>query len=153
MQAIPHSGRSSAPADVPPSTPAARTARRAPPEHDAISSRVRGNAGADLFNYTRSLMAENDRQAVSPTGLDDVEIAMTDPTRLDPDEYLAFARRIDLDLFEVEAPDLAQDDAAIHASSRSRAAVPPISASVKSVSAANCWSTASTPGWPPTASP
>ena len=153
MQAIPHAGRSSAAADVAPSAPTAGTARRAPPEHDAISRRERGDAGTDRFHYARSLVAEDDRQPVSPAGLDDVEIAMADPTRLDPDEHFAFARRIDLDLFEVEAPDLAQDDAAIHAASRSRATVPPISASVKSVSAANCWSTASTPGWPPTASP
>jgi hypothetical protein len=138
MQAIPHAGRSSAAADISPSAPTARTARRAPPEHDAISRDKRGDAGTDGFHHTRSLVAEDDRQAVSPAGLDDVEIAMADPARLDPDEHFAFARRIDLDLFEAETPDLAQDDAAIHAASRSRAIVPPVSASVKSVSAANC---------------
>ena len=153
MQAIPDSGRSSAPADVAPSAPAAGTAGRAPPEHDAIAGRERGDAGTDIFHHARSLVTEDDRQPMSPAGLDEVEIAMADPARLDTDEHFAFARRIDLDLFEVEAPDLAQDDAAIHAASRSRATVPPISVSVKSVSAANCWSTASTPGWPPTASP
>jgi hypothetical protein len=44
-----------------------------------------------------------------------MKIAMADPTRLDSDEHFAFAGSVDLDLFEVEAPDLAQDDAAIHA--------------------------------------
>jgi hypothetical protein len=96
-------------------------------------------------------MAKQHRQPVRPARLDHMEIAVTHPTRLDPDEHFVVARRVDLDLFEIEAPDLAQDDAAIHAASRSRATVPPISASVKSVSAANCWSTASTPGCPPTA--
>ena len=153
VQAVPHSGRSAAAADVATHAPAAGTARRAPPEHDAISRRKRRDPATDLFHDARSFVAQQDRQPVCPAGLDDVKIAVADPTRFDPDEHFAFARRVDLDLFEVEAADLTQDDAAIHAASRSRATVPPISARVKSVSAANCWSTASTPGWPPTASP
>jgi branched-chain amino acid transport system ATP-binding protein len=40
---------------------------------------------------------------------------MTEAARFEPDEHFAFARSVDLDLFELEAPDLAQDDAAIHA--------------------------------------
>jgi len=48
-----------------------------------------------------------------PAGLDDMEIAVADAARFDLDEHLAFARSVDLDLFEAEAPDLAQDDAAI----------------------------------------
>ena len=153
MEAVPHSGRSAATADVTTRAPAAGTARRAPPEHDAISRRKRGDAAADVFHDPGSFVAQQDRQPVCPARLDDVEIAVADPTRFDPDEHFALARRVDLDLLEVETADLAQDDAAIHAASRSRATVPPISASVKSISAANCWSTASTPGWPPTASP
>jgi hypothetical protein len=60
-------------------------------------------------------MAQQHRETVRPAGLDDMKIAMADPTRLDSDEHFAFAGSVDLDLFEVEAPDLAQDDAAIHA--------------------------------------
>jgi len=138
MQAIPHSGWSSAPADVATRTPAAGTARRAPPQHNAISRRKRGNAAADIFHDACSFVSQQDRQPVCPTGLDDMKIAVADPTGLDPDEHFAFARRVDLDLFEVETADLAQDDAAIHAWSSSRATVPPINARVKSVSAANC---------------
>src|SRR5438874_11583870 len=48
-----------------------------------------------------------------PAGLDDVQIAVANPARFDADEHLAFARSVDLDLLEAEAPDLAQDDAAI----------------------------------------
>src|SRR2546427_10278503 len=153
MQPIPRSGRSSAAADVSAHAPTAGSARRAPPQHDAISRRQRGDADADLFPHASSLMAQQHRQPVRPARLDHMEIAVAHPTRFDPDEHFVVAWRVDLDLFEVEAPDLAQDDAAIHAASRSRATVPPISASVRSVSAASCCNTASTPGWPPTASP
>src|SRR5712691_111138 len=153
MQAIPHSGRRAAATDVATRAPAAGTARRAPAEHDAISGSQRADADADLFHHACSLMAKQHRQPVRPARLDHVEIAVTHPTRFDPNEYFVVARGVDLDLFKIEAPDLAQDDAAIHAASRSRATVPPISASVRSVSAASCCSTASTPGWPPTASP
>src|SRR2546427_9003205 len=48
-----------------------------------------------------------------PAGLDDVQIAVANAARFDADEHLAFARSVDLDLFEAEASDLAQDDAAI----------------------------------------
>jgi len=51
---------------------------------------------------------------VRPPGLDDVKVAVTDPARFDSDEHLAGARTADLDLLQVEAADLAQDDAAIH---------------------------------------
>ena len=153
MQAALRSGGSSAAANVATHAPAAGAARRAPPEHDAISRRKRRDPAADLFNDTCSLVAEQHRQPVCPPCLDDVKIAVADPAGFDPDEHLALARRVDLDLLEVETADLAQDDAAIHAASRSRATVPPISARVKSVSAANCCTTASTPDWPPTASP
>src|SRR5206468_5261362 len=50
---------------------------------------------------------------VRPCGLDHVEIAVTDAARLEADEHLAGARRLDLDLLEAVAADLAQDDAAI----------------------------------------
>src|SRR5712691_3577435 len=130
MQAIPDSGRGAAAADVATRTPAAGTARRAPPQHDAISRRKRGDAGADVFHDARSFVAQQHRQRVRPARLDDVEIAVADPARFDPDEHLAFARRVDLDLFEVETADFAQDDAAIHAGSSSRATLPPINASV-----------------------
>jgi len=115
MQAVPHSWRSTAAADVTTRAPAAGTARRAPPEHDAISRRKRRDAAADLLNDACSFMAQQHRETVRPAGLDDMKIAMADPTRLDSDEHFAFAGSVDLDLFEVEAPDLAQDDAAIHA--------------------------------------
>src|SRR5438132_7614794 len=48
-----------------------------------------------------------------PAGLDDVQIGVANAARFDADEHLAFARSVDLDLFEAEASDLAQDDAAI----------------------------------------
>lgn len=115
MQAVSHSGRSAAAADVATRAPAAGTARRAPPEHDPISRRERRDPTADFFDNARSFVPQQDRQPVCPPGLDDVEIAMADPTGFDPDEHFALARRVDLDLLEVEPADLAQDDAAIHA--------------------------------------
>ena len=54
----------------------------------------------------------------------------------------------ELELLDGEPPGLGQDDAAIHVSSRSRATVPPISASVRSVSAIRCRIAVSTPSWP-----
>src|SRR5712691_7281669 len=114
MQAIPDSGRGAAAADVATRTPAAGTARRAPPQHDVISRRKRGDTVADVFHDARSFVSQQYRQRVRPARLHDVEIAMADPARFDPDEHLARARRVDLDLFEVETADLAQNDAAIH---------------------------------------
>ncbi len=120
VQTIPGSRRRSATADVAAQAPATGTAGRAPAEHDAISRRERGDAAADLFDDARSFVAQQHRQTMRPAGLDQVQVAVADAARLDPDEDLVFARRVDLDLFEAEAPDLAQDDAAIHDSPPSK---------------------------------
>ena len=64
-----------------------------------------------------------------------VQVRPADPTRLDANADFAGPRLVELQLLDGEAADLAQDDAAIHDSSSSFAAVPPISASVRSVSA------------------
>src|SRR2546428_4294263 len=114
MQPVPDSGRGAAAANVATSTPTAGTARRAPPQHDAISRRHGGDAAAHGFHDSRSFVAEQHGQWVRPARFDDVEIAVADPARFDPDEHLALARGVDLDLFEVETADLAQNDAAIH---------------------------------------
>ena len=55
-----------------------------------------------------------------PPGLDDVKVAVADPARFDSDEHLVGARSADLDLLQIEAADLLQDDAAIHDSSPSK---------------------------------
>src|SRR5437773_1410075 len=119
-----------------PTAPQPMTATRAPSQTPAVfSTEPTPVATLQPMRHACSLMAKQNRQPVRPARLDHMEIAVARPTRFDPNEHLVVARRVDLDLFEIEAPDLAQDDAAIHAASRSRATAPPISASVKSVSA------------------
>src|SRR5439155_14265690 len=114
VQAILCPRRGAAAATVAAQAPAAGTAGGAPAEHDAISRCERGDAATALFDDARSYVAEHHRQAMRPAGLDQVQVAMADAARFDPDEHLVLPGSFDLDLFEVEAPDLAQDDAAIH---------------------------------------
>ena len=92
-------------------------------------------------------------QGMVVAGAHNVEIGVTDAGRLDSHRRLAGTRLVQIDLLDRVAVEVAQDDAAIHDESRSRARVPPMSASVRSVSARRCWMTASTPSWPPAASP
>src|SRR6266511_3156552 len=92
-------------------------------------------------------------ERVSEAGVRDVQVGVADAGRLDPDDDLARAWVVDLQLGELEPSELPYDDAAIQDSSRSSALRPPISASVRSVSAASCVRTAATPSSPPTASP
>jgi branched-chain amino acid transport system ATP-binding protein len=113
VEAVPYSRRRAATSAVAAHAPATRTAGRAPAEDDAIPRCERGDAAADLFDHTGSFVAQQHGQTMRPAGLDDVQIAVANPARFDADEHLAFARSVDLDLLEAEAPDLAQDDAAI----------------------------------------
>ena len=111
------------------------------------------DALAGGLDRPRTLVAEQNRQRVVEARANDVQVGVADAARLDPDEDFLGARRRQLDVLERIAPELAQDDAAIHDSSNVRAAVPPLSASVRSVSASSWWTTASTPSCPPTARP
>ena len=101
----------------------------------------------------RALVAEQHGQRVPKTGAYDMEVGATDAARVDANESFPRARLVELQLLDAEPADVGQDDAAIHEESRSRAVVPPMSASVRSVSAIRCRTTASTPSCPPTASP
>src|ERR687888_330434 len=83
--------------------------------------------------------------------LDDMQIGMAHAARLDAHRNLARAGLVDDDLLERDRARSAQDDAAIHDASSSEIDPAPISASVRSVSAASCWISAATPCSPPTA--
>src|SRR5438132_1837802 len=132
--------------------PAALAARRAPAEHDPVAGGHVLNVCPRFFHDPDTFVPEQNGQRMGPARLGDVEVRVADAARLEPDEHFVRADLSDLELLEAEAADLAQDDAAIHVESSSRALTPPISASVRSVSAASCSSAASTPSRPPTAS-
>ncbi len=111
------------------------------------------DAFADGLDHPRALVAEQDGQRMSPAaGLDDVQVGVADAAGLDPDERLAGAGWVELELGDLQAA-LRQDCAAIHDSSRPAALCAPRSARVRSVSAMRCRITASTPSCPPTARP
>ncbi len=75
------------------------TARREN-EDDGVADRDVGDAGADLCDDARALMADDHRQRPRPHALDRREIGMAQPRRLDLDQHLAGARP-----FEVECLD------------------------------------------------
>ena len=134
--------------------PRASAARRAPADDDVVAGRDVHDPLADRLDHTRALVAEQDRQPMSPAaGLDDVQVGVADAARCDPDERFTGAGRVELELGDREAALRGQDGAAIHDPSRPPALCAPTSASVRSVSATRCRITASTPSWPPTASP
>ena len=138
----------------PAQAPGAGVARRAPADDHPVAGPDVQDALTDSLDHARALVAEQDGQRMSPpAGLDDVQVGMTDAARLDPDDGLAGTGRIELELGDLEAALRGQDCAAIHDSSRPPALCAPRSASVRSVSAIRCRITASTPSWPPTASP
>ena len=93
------------------------------------------DALAEHLDHACSLVAEQHRQRVVEAGADDVQIGVADPGGFDPDSRLARPRLVEVDLLDAEPLELGQDDAAIHEESRSAARVPPIRASVRSVSA------------------
>ena len=80
-----------------------------------------------------------------PPGLEQVQIGMADAARLDADDHILRAGLGDLDLFDRRPPELGDYDPAIQEESSSRTLEPPLSASVRSVSAARFRKTASTP--------
>ena len=99
-------------------------------------------------------MAEQHGQGVAPAvGVDDVEVRVAYAARLDADERLAGAGRLELELLDRDAAGRGQDGAAIQDGSSSSMPRAPTSASVMSVSASRWVTTASTPAWPPTARP
>jgi hypothetical protein len=62
------------------------------------------DALADGLHHTGALVAEQDRQLMSPAaGLEDVQVCVADAARLDPDERLAGARRVELELGDRQA--------------------------------------------------
>ena len=137
----------------PAKAPGALAARRAPADDDVVAGRDPYDTFPDRLDHTRALVADQDRQRMSPTaGLDDVQVRVANAARRDPDDHLAGAGRVELELGDREAV-RGQDCAAIHDSSRPPALSAPRSASVRSVSAMRCRITASTPSCPPTASP
>jgi hypothetical protein len=77
-------------------------------------------------------VSEQDGQPVRPAVLDDVQVTVADAARLDPDPDLVRPRRIDLDLLDAEPADLGQNDAAVHADSRSL--ISPDSSTLRSAS-------------------
>jgi len=138
----------------PAKAPRTSAARRAPADDDVVAASNVHNPLADGLDHTRALMTEQDRQLMSPTaGLDDVQVGVADAARCDPDERFTGAGRVELELGDREAALRGQDCAAIHESSSPPTLSAPMSASVRSVSATRCRITASTPSWPPTASP
>ena len=137
----------------PASAPAALTARRAPTDDHCVAGTDVLDTLTDRFDDARPLVPEQHGQRVIVAGPHDVEIGVTDAGRLDSHPRLTSARLVEVDLLDAEPLELAQDDAAIHDESRSRAREPPMSARVRSVSAIRWRMTASTPSWPPTASP
>jgi hypothetical protein len=108
---------------------------------------------ADRLDHTCAFVPEQHGQRVAEAGPYYVKVRVADARGLDPDSRLARPRLVEVDLLDAVPVELAQDDAAIHDGSKSLAALAPISASVKSVSAIRCRITVSTPSWPPTASP
>ncbi len=66
------------------------------------------DAVPDGLDGARALVTEQDRQPVAPAVLlDDVQVSVADPARLDPHQHLAGPGRVDLDLLETERAGLA----------------------------------------------
>src|SRR5439155_24365945 len=124
-----------------------------PAEDDAVARRDVLDARAHGFDRAGTLVSEQDRKRMTPAVLlGDVQIGVTDAARLDANGDLAGLRLVDDDLLERDRARGGQDDAAIHEESSSAIERAPISASVRSVSAASCSINAATPASPPTAS-
>ena len=131
-------------------TPAAG---RVPAEHDAVADLEPVDVRADRLDRSSALVPEQDRQRMTPAVLlDHVEIAVADAAGLDAQGDLTGPGLVDDDRLERHGARRAQDDAAIHDESSSLTERAPISASVKSASAASCSISAETPSVPPTAS-
>ena len=131
----------------------ALAARRVPPEQDAVADAEPVDVRADRLDRSGAFVAEQDRQRMPPAVLlDYMEIGVADAARLDAHRELSRLGLVDDDLLERDSARCAQDDAAIHDESSSLTERAPISARVKSVSAASCWISAETPSAPPTAS-
>src|SRR5205823_673200 len=133
--------------------PRTAPARRAPAEHDPVPGRESFHLGPDGLDDPGALVPEHHRKPVPPAGLEQVQIGMADAARLEVDDHVLRPGLGDLDLLDRRPPQLGDYDAAIHEESSSRTLEPPLSARVRSVSATRLPSTASTPSWPPTASP
>ena len=124
-----------------------------PAQDDAVARGDVLDARAHGLDRAGTLVSEQDGKRMTPAVLlDDVQIGVTDAARLDPNGDLAGLRLADDDLLERDRARGGQDDAAIHDASSSAIERAPISASVRSVSAASCSITAATPASPPTAS-
>jgi hypothetical protein len=94
---------------------AAGPARRAPAQDDPVAGSDVLDALADLLDHASALVAEQDGQLMSPAaGLEEVQVGVADAARLDPDERLAGAGRVELELSDRKAAVRGQDCAAIH---------------------------------------
>ena len=153
MRGRPGHGRCPAPAGIATPAPRAAPARRAPAEHDAVAGRESFHFRPDSLDDPGALVPEHDREPVPPAVLEQVQVGVAHAARLDADENVLRPGLGDLDLLDRRPPQLGDYDAAIHEESSARTLEPPLSASVRSVSAARFRKTASTPSWPPTASP
>src|SRR5262249_38786027 len=104
-----------APPRVAGETPAAAPARRAPAEDHAVARREPLDALAELLDDPGRLVPEQRRERLCHAVVEHVQVAVADPGRLDADEHLARARRVEDDLLDREAPLLDGDDPDVHA--------------------------------------
>ncbi len=71
------------------------------------------DAFADGLDDAGALVAEQHGQRMAEARLQHVQVGVADAGRLEPDDHLARPGLVDLELRELEPPELADDDAAI----------------------------------------
>jgi hypothetical protein len=65
-----------------------------------VARHDRVDAGADSLDDARALVAQNDRLRREKAGVD-VQVGVADPRRDDPNQHLAAARLLELELLEL----------------------------------------------------
>src|SRR5579864_320757 len=95
-------------------------ARRAPGDHDAVARRDRRHLRADILDDARALVPEEDREVhPPPIRLDDVHVGVAETARLDPDDHLLRAGRVENELLDGRLRSrFREDDAARHEMAR-----------------------------------
>ena len=86
---------------------------RAPAEHDAVAD-GQLDPLADGLDDACAFVAEQHGQRMAEARVHDVQVGVADAGRLEPHDDLARARLVERELRELEPPELADYDAAIH---------------------------------------
>jgi hypothetical protein len=88
-------------------------------EDDMVARLERLHARTGLLHDTRGFVPEDERERLGQVALDDVQVAVADAAGRDADEHLAFLRRGEVDLENLDRPARLPEDGGLrlHAAS------------------------------------